>query len=185
MAERHASTTLRGTPPARRSKAEFDGTFIFLKNFELSPQFSYVYARYDQYPPDAGTVAKPPFLYFPKLKYSIAGTYHIPMDESLGNISVTAIYSFNGQQYDSNLVGEPFNITPSHDQLDMRIDWNNVLGRSIDAAFFMTNVTDNTYVAGVFPIYVQFGYEALTYNAPRMYGFTLRWRFGPGLDSGL
>jgi outer membrane receptor protein involved in Fe transport len=60
-----------------------------------------------------------------------------------------------------------------------------VLERSLDLSFFMTNVTNNTYVTGVFPIYVQFGFESLTYSAPRMYGFNLRWRFGPGLNSGI
>src|SRR5882757_9540196 len=67
---------------------------------------------------------------------------------------------------------------PSYENLNLRVDWKNIMGNSIDAAFFMTNVTDNTHVIGGFPIYAQLGFTSLVYNEPQMYGFTLKYRFG-------
>lgn len=163
---------------------EFEGTFVPLKGVEISPHFSYVYARYDLYP-GAPAGSLPPFLYFPKTQYGIAGAYHLPVDESVGDISLSFNYSFNGQQYDSIIPGERYNIIPSYDQLDIRIDWTNILGRPFDASFFMTNATDNVYVTGALPLWTQLGFDAVAYNEPRMFGFSLKYRFGPGLDPGL
>ena len=176
---------IRNSASATIQGFELDATIVPVKGLEISPQYSLVQAAYGQYPSNAGAVANPPFLYVPRIKYGVTGVYHLPLDESVGDVSLTAMYSFYGHQYDSNLLGEPYSITPSHDQLDMKVDWNNVFGRSFDASFYMTNVTNNTYVTGAFPIYVQFGFESLVYSAPRMFGFNLRYRFGPGLNSGM
>ncbi|HLG89351.1 MAG TPA: TonB-dependent receptor plug domain-containing protein [Alphaproteobacteria bacterium] len=160
---------------------EFEGTFIPLKGVEISPHLSYVYARYDKYPNATPGVSLPPFLYFPKTQYGITGTYHLPLDESYGDVAVQLSYAFNGQQYDSILTAEKYNIIPSWDQLDLRITWTNIMGRPFDAEFFMTNVTDNTYVTGALPLWTQLGFDAVSYDAPRMFGFSLKYRFGPGL----
>jgi iron complex outermembrane receptor protein len=172
------NTITTNAASAELEGVEFDATFVPIEGLEISPQFSYVYSHYGQYPATAGLAANPPFLYFPKTKYAVTGTYHLPVDAALGDISLTGIYSFYGQQYDSNLTAEPYNIIPSHDQFDIRVDWANIMGSTFDAAFFMTNVTNNTYVTGAYPIYAQFGFEALTYNAPRMFGITMKYRFG-------
>jgi len=42
----------------------------------------------------------------------------------------------------------------------------------------MTNATDNTHVQAVIPIYSQLGFTSLVYNEPRMFGFSLKYRFG-------
>ncbi len=155
---------------------EFEGTFTY-GGFELSPHLSYVYARYDVYPgyPDGSL---PPFLYFPKIQYGVAGTYHLPLDESWGDVSVSFNYSRSGQIYDAILYSEAYNIIPAHDQVDFRVDWNNVLGNPIDASFFITNATDNTFVVGAIPLYAQLGFDAVAYNEPRMFGFSVKYRFG-------
>ena len=51
-------------------------------------------------------------------------------------------------------------------------------GYPVDAAFFMTNVMDDTHVQAVLPLYTQLGFTALVYNEPRMFGFSLKYRFG-------
>jgi iron complex outermembrane receptor protein len=163
---------------------EFEGTFVPFTGVEISPHLSYVYARYGVYPGFASN-ALPPFLYFPKVEYGVSATYHLPLDASVGDVSVSANYAFNGQQYDSIIPADKFNIIPSHDQLDVRIDWTNIFGRPFDASFFMTNATDATYITGGIPIYTQLGYDAVGYNEPRMFGFSLKYRFGPGLEAGL
>jgi OmpA-OmpF porin, OOP family len=42
----------------------------------------------------------------------------------------------------------------------------------------MTNALDSTHVIAVIPIYTQLGFTSLTYNEPRMFGFSVKYRFG-------
>ena len=60
------------------------------------------------------------------------------------------------------------------------MDWNDVAGRPIDASFFMTNATDQVYIAGGTVVYSALGVNPVIYGEPRMFGFQLRYRFGPG-----
>jgi len=168
----------RNSVGASLEGAELEAAISPLEGLTISPNFSFIHSHYDQYPPTGGAVENPPFLYFPKIKYGISGAYSLPLDPSIGGVTISAFYNFYGHQYSSNLIGEPANIIQSHDQLDLKIDWNNVFGAPVDAGFFMTNVTDNTYVTGAYPIYVQLGFDALSYSAPRMFGFSLKYRFG-------
>jgi outer membrane protein OmpA-like peptidoglycan-associated protein len=60
----------------------------------------------------------------------------------------------------------------------VRIDWTNMFGYSVDGAFFMTNALDDTHIQAVIPIYAELGFTSLVYNEPRMFGFSVKYRFG-------
>jgi len=62
--------------------------------------------------------------------------------------------------------------------LDLHLSWNNIFGNPVDAAFFMTNVTDNEYKIGGFPVGTSLGFDSFVWNEPQMYGFSLKYRFG-------
>jgi iron complex outermembrane receptor protein len=160
---------------------ELEATFIPVPGLEISPRGAYIYSEYGKFPNTLGPPgSNPPFGYLPKWQYSISGTYHLPLDSSLGDIALSATYYFVGHEYDTNSAPgtEIFPIVPSHNQLDISVDWTNVLGYTVDARFFMTNATDNTFITGGFPLYAQLGYSAFAYNEPRMFGFSLKYRFG-------
>jgi iron complex outermembrane receptor protein len=145
----------------------------------IEPRASYIYSHFDQYPVGFGTLNDDPaFQYLPKWQYSVTATYTLPVDESWGDISVSGTYSWTGHEYLSVNVGEIYPIMPSYENINLRVDWKNIFGNTVDAAFFMTNVTDNTHVIGGFPIYAQLGFTSLVYNEPRMFGFTVKYRFG-------
>jgi outer membrane protein OmpA-like peptidoglycan-associated protein len=91
---------------------------------------------------------------------------------------MSATYSWYGHQYLSIQAGEIYPIQPSYDQLDIRVDWTNFLTYPVDLGFFMTNALDSTHVVGGFPIYTQLGFTSLVYNEPRMFGFSVKYRFG-------
>jgi len=159
--------------------AELEASIVPFDGFEIAPHLSYLYTDYGQYPSDAGAASKdPPFLYTPKLQYAVTGTYHLPIDESWGDVAVSGTYSWYGHQYVSVQLGEIAPIQPSYEDLDIRIDWTNILGNPVDAGFFMTNALDSTHEVGAFPIYSQLGFTSLVYNEPRMFGFSLKYRFG-------
>jgi iron complex outermembrane receptor protein len=174
-----ASATLEGI--------ELEGTIIPIKGLELSPHASFVYANYDQYPAIFGAAqgSKPPFLFFPNIQWGATVTYHLPIDESWGDIALSGTYSWYGHQYDTATLTEILRRMSSYEVFDFRVDWTNIMGKSYDLAFWMTNATDNLYVRGVAGLYAQLGFTSVGYGPPRMYGVTLKMRFGPGADNGL
>ena len=164
---------------AQLEGAELEGSFVPVTGVEITPHISYIYTEYGKYPTDAGANSNdPPFLYTPKIQYAVTGTYHLLIDESLGDVAVSATYSWYGHQYLSVQAGEIYPIQPSYDQLDLRVDWTNAFSYPVDLGFFMTNALDSTHVVGGFPIYTQLGFTSLVYNEPRMFGFSLKYTFG-------
>jgi outer membrane protein OmpA-like peptidoglycan-associated protein len=100
------------------------------------------------------------------------------LETSLGSLDVAATYSWTGEQtYD---IGPHPKITtiPSFSLLNLRVDWTNVFEQPIDVAFFMTNALDSTYATGGVPLYGFLGLEGFTYSEPRMFGFSVKYRFG-------
>jgi iron complex outermembrane receptor protein len=173
----HSVSLEQNAATAELEGGEFEATIIPVTGLEISPRISYLYSHYNQYPGVVSGQAVPPFLYLPKWQYNINGTYHLPLDASIGDIALSATYYFVGHEYTTNVPGEIFPIRPSFDQLDVAVDWTNIFGNDIDGRFFMTNALDSTHVEAAFPLYSQLGYTALTYNEPRMFGFTLKYRF--------
>ncbi len=171
--ENAASATLEG--------GEFEATFLPYEGVEISPHASYLHASYGQYPTAFGAISlgtNTPFNFTPKWQYAVTGTYHLPIDESLGDIAVSATYSWYGHQYNTQLLGDIYPIQPSYENIDARIDWTNFLEYPVDLSFFMTNVTNNVHVIGATTLYTNLGFDAVSYNAPRMFGFSAKYRFG-------
>jgi len=163
---------------------EFEGKINPIDSVELSGIYSYSNSRYDKYFSVLTNqdLSGLPFTGGPRNQYSATAKYTLPMDEQLGKISVAATYSWQAHiQISDRELGS---ILPPHGLLDLRVDWDNVAGRPIDAAFFMTNATDQVYLVGGTVVYDALGVNPVLYGEPRMWGFQLRYRFGAG-SSGL
>jgi iron complex outermembrane receptor protein len=157
---------------------EFEGRISPIESVELSGLYAYANSRYDEYQsPTAGNLSGLPFTGGPRNQYSATGRYKLPVTDRLGKVSVAATYSWQAhiQISDRELGG----IIPPHGLLDLRMDWDNVAGRPLDASFFMTNATDQVYIAGGTVVYDALGVNPVIYGEPRMWGFQLRYRFGP------
>jgi len=175
----HVNSAYQNAATAMLEGGEIEATFEPVTGLEISPHASYIYASYNKYPVGFGTLNdNPPFQYLPKWQYAVNLTYHLPIDEAWGDIAVSGTYSWYGHQYLSTNVGEIYPIMPSYENIDLRVDWTNIMGSTVDAAFFMTNAQDNVHVVGGFPIYAQLGFTSLVYNEPQMWGFSLKYRFG-------
>ena len=174
--ENAASATLEG--------GELEATFLPLgKSIEISPHASYLHASYGQYPTAFGAISagtNTPFDFTPKWQYAITGTYHLPLDEAIGDVALSATYSWYGHQYNTQLLGEIYPIQPSYENINLRVDWTNVYSYPVDLGFFMTNVTDNVHVVGATALYSSLGFTSVAYNPPRMFGFSAKYRFSQG-----
>lgn len=62
--------------------------------------------------------------------------------------------------------------------LNINVDWRSIFGTPFDAAFFMTNVTNEQIVTFPGGSWQTFGADAGHLNLPRMFGWRLRYHFG-------
>ncbi len=177
----HAATLEQNAAAAELEGGEVEATFVPLTGVEISPHASYIYAHYDKYPKIFGANTSgpnTPFFFVPKWQYGVTGTYHLPVDESWGDIAFALSYSWTGQQYVTTTRGEIQNIIPSYENFDLRVDWTDFFGQPVDLGAFVTNLTDNTHVTGIQAIYTTLGFTSAAYNPPRMFGFSVKYRFG-------
>ncbi len=178
----HTNSLYQNAATATINGGEFEATVLPFKGVEVNAHGSYIDAKYGSYPAvfGGGAASSVPFMYFPRISWGASATYHLPIDLSYGDVAVTATWSHYGHQVDSVSIGEAYPITPGHDLLNLRIDWTDIFGQPVDAGFFMNNALDTTYVAGAIPIYTQLGFTSVSYGAPRMFGFSLKYRFTAG-----
>ncbi|HLG87125.1 MAG TPA: TonB-dependent receptor [Alphaproteobacteria bacterium] len=163
---------------------EFDGQLIPFQGLEFSGSYSYDYANYDGpvLIPTVGSFTGIPYPAVPRNQLSITGRYHLPIDESYGDLSVAAVWSHRSHdQFATD--NSPEGSRPGYSLLDLRLDWNSIMGRPFDLSFFVTNVTDKVYTLGVYDLYNTTGTVSDVLGEPRMFGVQVKYRFGPGVPA--
>jgi iron complex outermembrane recepter protein len=133
----------------------------------------------------------------PKNRLTLTGSYTLPLDESVGEITLGLTYThtdrqvvtlatFNGVQTASAVPlyangvapGTDFRYVPATDLVNLNVNWNDFLGKPIDLAFFVTNLTNQVYPIDVGSSFNSAGFENQLMGAPRMFGFRVKYRFG-------
>lgn len=61
--------------------------------------------------------------------------------------------------------------------LNVRAEWNGMLGSKLDSAVYASNVTDKEYNTGGFPLGAVTGSNSVLPGTPRMFGIELSSRF--------
>lgn len=112
----------------------------------------------------------------PRHKLTVTGSYTLPLDESIGEISFGATYTYTASQIAS--ADSPFGRLPSTNLLNLNASWEGIAGTPIDLSLFATNVTKEKYPVYVGGTYFSAGFETLLLGQPRMYGLRLRYSFG-------
>ena len=130
-----------------------------------------------------------PLVLSPRNKFTVTGTYTLPLAESIGRISFAATFTHSDKQistYDyygtlgapaRTAFGADFGTLAPRDLLNLNLSWNGVGGLPVDLAVFVTNVTDEKYYAYV-PGLDSSGAEFAVLGEPRMFGGRIRYRFG-------
>jgi iron complex outermembrane receptor protein len=126
-----------------------------------------------------------PLALSPRDKFSISGSYTLPLDSSVGDISFGATFTYTGRQIVSysNLnstypgISALGTLAPRN-LLNLNASWNGIAGTPIDLQFFATNVTKQKYYTYVSGLFGAGGFETAQIGDPRMYGARLRFHFG-------
>jgi iron complex outermembrane receptor protein len=156
---------------------EIEQTISFPFGLDLDAHGSYIYSHYDSYPQAFGQVGSPPFNYIPLFQFGVTPTYHVPIDPAWGELSASISWFWYGHQATSPLANEILNVQPHYQNFDLRADWTDMFGEPIDLGFYVTNLTDNLHIVGEIPLWTSLGFSSVAYNPPRMFGFSLKYRF--------
>ena len=187
---------------ARIKGVELDVTAVPLESLLFSLSYSYVDAeftkRYDLIGGVEVDSSGDDFVYIPKQSATGTVTYTLPVDEALGDLSLTAsIYwqddmkthplinefpimpaAFGGTWSDADVKAmTDFSEVDSYSVWNLRFDWRGIMGSGFDVAAYVNNVEDKQYVLGGLNVVDSGGYGAYTYGAPRTVGASLRYSF--------
>ena len=121
-------------------------------------------------------VGKVPLPFSPSHRFTLTGSYTLPIDKSIGELSVGATFTNTTSQVAADQ--SPFGIMPSNSLLNFNVNWNGAGGTPVDLAFFITNITGQEFPVNVANNWTGNGIESYVTNVPRMWGVRLKYRFG-------
>ncbi len=146
-------------------------------------QFTFNYAHtdsaYDKILPSAISLNPgTPFPALPEDKASLVVAYTLPLNRDYGKVTLSGNVTYQSKVSVATTAATPYPWLPGYGTLNLRLDWDHILGRPIGAALYVTNVTDNTYATGQLDFSASNGFVTRTYAPPRMFGVQLRYAFG-------
>lgn len=124
------------------------------------------------------TVEGAPLTLSPEHRVTLSATYKLPLDVSLGEISLGTTYVYTDEQIANASMPSAVGVIPQTDVLNLNVNWEAVFGSPVDAAFFMTNVTDEIVPVNTGGGWTSAGFGDILLGQPRMYGFRVRYNFG-------
>ncbi|HEX8055145.1 MAG TPA: TonB-dependent receptor [Novosphingobium sp.] len=115
----------------------------------------------------------------PKNRVTLTGTYTLPLDQSVGEVSFGATFTHTDANAAVSQIFSPFLYkVKASNLLNLNVDWKSAMGGPIDLAFFMTNVTNEKLITFPSGSWQTFGADVGHTNMPRMFGFRARVNFG-------
>jgi iron complex outermembrane receptor protein len=162
-----------------------DLNYTYLKAYirEIAP----VTTSDPNYVPDVGFITPgTPLVLSPKHKAVLALNYTLPLQNSVGAISLGATYMYTSSQQANYTYLDPavvatmganYGSIASHSLVNANLSWNDIFGSAVDLTVFGTNVTNTKYFVFIPGLAGNSGVEFASVGEPRMYGARLRYRF--------
>ena len=114
----------------------------------------------------------------PKHRVSLSATYTLPLSEEVGKVSFGGTFTYTSEYNTVAPPSSPLYRTQAMNLVNLNANWDSAFGTPIDLSFFMSNATNKKYFVAPTAIYPFFGFEGVTLNAPRTFGFGLKYHFG-------
>ncbi|HMO68306.1 MAG TPA: TonB-dependent receptor, partial [Novosphingobium sp.] len=124
-----------------------------------------------------------------KHKANVSVQLRLPLPESVGRISLGGTYVYQSKYRAVSDgcraipgvcaagIGVGNGIIPSTEIINLNVNWENVAQLPVDAAFFVTNVTNTRYFTHVNDQLTR-NFVSAMLGEPRMFGVRLRYKFG-------
>ena len=162
---------------------ELEVTLIPVQGLEISGFYSYIDASYDDFVTGAGNFTDNEFAQVPEHQYSLRFAYTLPLDPSVGEITLRADYFSQSEVFYSDTSqgpeGGPLNSQSQddYDVLNLRVDWESVFQSHFDLAFYVKNAQEEEYNQFGVMLWASLGYNVATIDQPRIFGLEARYRF--------
>ena len=179
---------------ARIKGVELEATLIPAEGLTLGGNLAYTDAEFDdQTPPAVGDPCDPTrpttvgfcsdnrFNSVPKWQYALNAEYARSLGGGMGRagIGATLFHQSSVALTDTSRLN-PDSIEPGHTTIDANAFWRGIAGRPIDLGLFVTNLTNEKYRIGTNNLLqnASLGILGEIYAPPRMYGVSVKYRFG-------
>ena len=193
--QRSQTLSLNGVPftqtaniaAARIDGLELTALFEATDRLLLSLNYSYIDPKYLKWPGFTTSVQTgaqlplidSPFVGTPKNQGTASVRYTLPTPAEWGPIAATADYYLQSSVHlNDTELADGFGKQPGYSNLNLRLDWRNVVGTPMDLALFVTNATNGIHAESLNSFYSVVGTANAIYNEPRMWGAEFRYRFG-------
>jgi len=192
-------------PRATIKGIELEQTIELFHALTLTANWAYLDAKYDvksfnytpavlaaACPADVETTAPDPTHFCPLTPFPLAPKntvtasidYKIPLHSSVGEVHVGGNLYYTAKNFELG-TDIAAGTVPAYTVYNANVTWDNVMGRSFDITLFVNNLTNKTYISTIASNYMDagsggFGFSAVYYAPPRMFGASLKYRFGTG-----
>lgn len=160
---------------------EIDGSIEPTSWMEIGGAYTFTNARYTD---PRATVAGANFIFGPYADTPRnSGSAYVRLTHDLGDNMGSLVYRAEvyaqSQFYYSNLNQTivPNALIPGYSLVNMRAEWKNFLGKSVDLAAYVSNLTNKEYYTGGFPLGAVVGANSRTVGTPRVYGLEIGVKF--------
>jgi len=176
-------TFLANASSATISGVELQATVRPTHNLQIDFNYSYLDATYKKYlflDASTGRITDFSGRRLPqtsKDKYGVAVKYALPIDPSLGDLSVYASANYQSSFLQTDQP-QPGNVLGDYTLVNLGANWKNIAGAPVDVELFVTNLFDKKAIAASQIFYYSIGTSSASYIEPRMVGVRLRYDFG-------
>ena len=161
-----------------------------VEGLEINESYAYTYAAYDNFPSQtvSDALGNPLIFYsnanlqfgFPRHQFNIGATYQLPLDESVGTLTLAVNYSYTSSRPDGLAIDKGFDTLPAYGLVNLRLDWRDIMHSGLDLALWGNNVTNEHYLTSTFAFEDAAGFRSGFPGDPATFGATLTYRFGSG-----
>jgi iron complex outermembrane receptor protein len=185
-------------PRTRYTGLDADFTIDPTHWLSLNASYSFLDAKNtrwidDTVPGQTADLTINPVSFSPRNKLSITGRLHTELPGGQGEIAFAPSYNYQSLYYTTPLAVQlplaeaalfgQFNMAahggaqvPAYSTIDLRFEWNHLLGSRFDAAVNVTNLTNRIYFTGNAGT-LQIGFDDEGYGPPRMITFEVSAHF--------
>ncbi len=176
--------------------ADLDVSLVATNGLSFTLSYSYLDAYYKDWmlpdennPGEFVDASDRPFDWIPEHSANVSVSYLMPFDPALGDITAKVHYywqdevstysvvdEFNYPNYDNTQLNDARE-ADSYGLVDLRLDWTRVMESNFDAAVWVKNLEDKSYVTGGLHVLDSLGWAAEVYGPPRTVGASLRYTF--------
>lgn len=167
---------------ARINGGELEVTFVPVKNLELSGFYAYIHPKFNNFVTGSGNFTNNEMSQVSEHQYTVRGRYEWPVGGA-GLLALQADYEWRSHFfYTDTAEGAGQGPPASQGQnaygiLNLRTEWNAVLGGPVDLAFFVENATATQYRPFGVMLYQSLGYNLATFGEPRTFGLEGTYHF--------